>query len=122
MNNKRISRHWKTQKLAEDCVTRECPGYDPYKDFILDPAGHYVLIKVDFEFLRIELAVCDKDHNIIQIFRGQKCQDIYHAIFEHEKEHGVEWFKEKTHIAYLGKELKKAELALVMGQSGYYQE
>jgi len=112
----------KTQKPAEDCQTVECPEYDVYKDFKRDPGGYYALIKVNFELSRIEVGICDKDHAIIQIFRGRKSQDIYNAIFKYEKDNNVEWFQEKTHIAYLGKELKKAELALVMGNSAYFQE
>jgi len=113
---------WKTQKLSDDCETLECPAHDNYKDFKRDPSGYYVLIKVNLELLKIELAISDKDHTIVQIFRGQKSQDIYNAIFQYEKKNNVVWFQEKTHMAYLGKELKKAELALVMGNSGYYQE
>ncbi len=32
------------------------------------------------------------------------------------------WFTVKQHIAYLGKELKKAEIALALGNTGYYQQ
>ena len=39
-----------------------------------------------------------------------------------EKKSGNAWFKDKGHIAYLGKELKKAEWALVAGNAGYVQE
>jgi len=121
--NKETSQYlWKTQKLADNCETIECPSYDAYKDFKRDRSGHYCLIKVNFEFSKIEVAVCDKDHTIVQIFRGQKSQDIYDAIFKYEKDNNIVWFEEKTHIAYLGKELKKAELALVMGNSAYFQE
>jgi len=122
VNKEQSSCTWKTQKLAEDCQTVECSEYDAYKDFKRDPGGYYALIKVNFELSRIEVGICDKDHTIIQIFRGRKSQDIYNAIFEYEKDNDVVWFQEKTHIAYLGKELKKAELALVMGNSAYFQE
>jgi hypothetical protein len=113
---------WNTQKLSEKCETFECPEYDGYKDFKRDPSGCYVLIKVNFADVRIEAGICDKDHNVVRIFRGRKAQDIYNAIFKYERKHHVDWFKEKTHVAYLGKELKKAELALVMGNSAYFQE
>lgn len=122
MNKKQSQCTWKTQQLAEDCQTVDCPEYDNYKDFKRDPQGYYVLIKVNFELSRIEAGICDKDHKIVQIFRGRRPQDIYNAIFKYEKDHNVVWFEEKTHIAYFGKELKKAEWALVTGNSGYFQE
>lgn len=113
---------WKDQKKAADCQSVDCPPYDPYGDFVLDPTGYYVLIRVSFEYLRIEAAVCDKDHRIVAIFKGRSGQDIYHAIFDQEKKLKADWFREKSHVAYLGKELKKAELALVTGNAAYFQE
>ena len=113
---------WASQKLAEGCETIECPEYDAYKDYKRDPTGYYVLVKINFATSRIEVAICDKDNTIVKIFSGRKSQDVYNAIFSYEKRNGVEWFKEKTHIAYLGKELKKAEMALVVGNNAYFQE
>ena len=113
---------WSTQKSAEDCEKIDCKEYDPYKDFQRDPSGFYVLIKVNFVTYRIEVAVCNKDHKMVKIFSGRKPQDIYYAIAQYEKKHNLQWFKEKTHVAYLGKELKKAELALAMGNNAYFQE
>lgn len=114
--------NWESQKRSDRCETVECPEYDGYKDFKRDPSGYYVLIKVNFADSRIEAGICDKDHNLVQVFRGRKAQDIYAAMFDYERAHKVEWFREKTHSAYLGKELKKAELALVLGNSAYFQE
>jgi hypothetical protein len=114
--------HWAKQKLAKGCETIDCPEYDSMKDFHRDPTGFYVLIKVSFVTIRIEVAICNKDHEIVKIFSGRKAQDIYHEIFQYEKKHKVQWLQDKSHIAYLGKELKKAELALVMGNSAYFQE
>ena len=95
--------------------------YDPIKDFHRDPCGFYVLIRADKKNVLIEVAVCDKRHVIIKVFRGKKCQDVYQAIFNYEKKNQCEWFTRKDHIAYLGKELKKAELAL-KSQEEYIQE
>ena len=122
MTQKPLSYVWAKQALAKDCETIECPPYDDIKDFKRDPTGVYVLIKANFDIGRIEIAVCDKDHKIVKIFRGTKPQDVYDAIFSYEKKHKLNWFKEKTHIAYLGKELKKVEFALVTGQNSYYQD
>lgn len=113
---------FKTQTLSNNCKTIHCPSYDTYKDFQMEPTGYYVLIKPNFEISTIEAAICNKEHVIVQIFQGQKSQDIYHAIFAFEKENNIEWLTNKEHIAYLGKELKKAELALVLGNNAYFQE
>ena len=67
-------------------------------------------------------AVCGKDHKIVGIFRGSKAQDVYEGIFRHEDKYKLTWFKNKGHAAYLGKELKKAEIALALGQNNYFQE
>ena len=113
---------WATPKLSKNFESIDCPEHDSHKDFIRDPSGFYVLIKINFDQLRIEVAICDKSHAIIKIFSGRKAQDIYHTICRYEKQHRVVWFKEKTHLAYLGKELKKAELAMVLGNGAYFQE
>ena len=122
MTEKYPDHTWKAQKLSKHCETVQCPDYDNLNDFKRDSSGAYVLIKVNFMVSQIEVGVCNKNHTVEQIFRGKKSQDIYNAIFKYEKAHDVVWFKERTHIAYLGKELKKAELALVMGNSSYFQE
>ena len=120
--DKKISYKWQVPKPVEGLETIECREYDQYRDFKRDPAGFYVLIRVNSSAKRIEAAICDKKHAIIKAFRGRKSQDVYNAIFEYEKKNKTEWFKEKSHIAYLGKELKKAELALVQGNGTYWQE
>lgn len=113
---------WKTQKISKDVVRIPCKSYDGIEDFKRDPTGFYALIKINFTSYKIELAVCNKDHDVIAMFSGQKPQDIYDAVFAFEKKQKIEIFKEKTHIAYLGKELKKAEFALVSGNNAYFQE
>ena len=85
----------------------------------MDESGHYLLIKVDFVTRRIGVRLCDKWHNECEVFWGRQCQDIYHEILN--RVDSDKWFRDKTHIAYLGKELKKAEIALATGGS-YYQE
>jgi len=113
---------WATQQKLPDCPLIDAPVYDPYKDFRRDKTGFYILVRVDFSTITIDVSICDKDHKIVAIFRGVTPQDIYEAIFKYEKEQGVEWFTDKGHIAYLGKELKKAQLALALGSNSYYQE
>ena len=114
--------HWSSQNFAPGADLLECKEYDPYKNFQRDPSGYYILIRPNFGTYRIEVAVCNKDHKIVKIFSGRKPQDLYTGILDYEKKHHHEWFKERSHIAYLGKELKKAELALVSGNNAYFQE
>lgn len=119
---KEISYIWSAQQKAKDCEMIECKEYDPYNDFKRDSSGYYVLIKPDFSTYRIEVAICNKKHEVIKIFSGRKPQDLYYAIFKFEKKHNITWFKDKDHIAYLGKELKKCEIALATGNNAYFQE
>ena|GEM_PF-1040522 len=111
----------KDKILHKDFEVIPCLPYDDYKDHQNDN-GCYALIKVDFEHYELQVAVCNYQHEILKVFKGRRAQDVYNTIFRYEKEHNLQWFTEKQHIAYLGKELKKAEIALVLGNSGYYQE
>lgn len=119
MNNYRPS--WvKDKNVAEDFEVIQCKKADLYKDFSTDK-GCYILIKVYRDTLEIGVAVCDYNNVILKEFRGTKAQDIYNEIFRYEKENNKKWFNFPEHIAYLGKELKKAEFCLVLG-CDYYQE
>ena len=111
----------KDKTLHKDFEVIQCKPYDDYKDHKNDE-GCYALIKVDFELYEIQLAIVNYKHEILKLFRGKRPQDIYNSLFEYEKKHNLKWFTEKQHIAYIGKELKKAEIALALGNSGYYQE
>jgi hypothetical protein len=112
---------WHKQAVSSDLKIIDCPVYDPVKDFRRDPTGAYVLIRCDTADSIIEIAICDKKHTIIKVFRGRKAQDLYYTIFEYETKHKLKWFSRKDHAAYLGKELKKCEFAL-LGKEGYVQE
>lgn len=109
----------KDKKVADSFEVIEC-SWDRYKDWIMD-YGCYVLIKVYMDTNEIGVAICDQEHTILKEFRGKSASDIYATIFRYEKENNLNWFTEKQHIAYLGKELKKAEMVLVLGVE-YYQE
>lgn len=111
---------WKKQTVDPACERVICPPHDPIRDFRMEPTGTYVLIRLDREKGMIEAALCTREHKIFRIFVGKKCQDVYHAIFEWERRSGS-WFESPEHIAYLGKELKKAELSLETN-SDYCQE
>ncbi len=113
---------WHQQTVAADFSMVDCPKRDPIKDFKRDPSGAYVLIRLDRALRQIEVAVCDQKHCILKAFRGQTAEDVYEGIFQYEKKHRLQWFQSKGHIAYLGKELKKAELALAKPKNNYIQE
>ncbi len=122
MSKQALSYQWSKQQQSKDLTVVDCSSYDPIKDFRRDPSGFYVLIRPNVETLQIEVAICDKKHVIVAVFRGGKAQDLYEGIFQYEKKHQITWFKSKGHAAYLGKELKKAQLALCSGKNDYYQE
>ena len=106
---------WVKEKvLAPDCEIIECPNFDPIKDWIADPKC-YVLIRFDRNEMKIEVAICDYKNVIHAIYRGMRAQDIYYQIIKDG------WITRVDHGAYLGKELKKAELCLFLGCE-YWQE
>lgn len=102
----------------------ECPRID--RDAIaMDESGYWFLIRPNFRYGHIEAAVChadaptliDDSKNIVEIYFGVCAQDVYHKILNDTK-----YVTSRTHAAYLGKELKKAELALALGIQKFYQE
>ncbi|MFT5206425.1 MAG: hypothetical protein ACI9CF_000163 [Candidatus Omnitrophota bacterium] len=111
---------WKKQNQHPNCKEINCPPHNPIKDYEEDP-GCYVLIRIDMQKKNIEIALCNYEHKITHIFIGKTAQSIYHTLFESEKQEPQAWFTNKEHIAYLGKELKKAEVALA-GNTEYIQE
>ena len=119
---KKVGYIWAKQVLAPECETIDCPVYDPIKDFRRDPTGFYVLIRLDFDHQMIEVAICDKKHRIVMIFRGKSAVDVYEGIMRYERRHRKLWFADKAHAAYLGKELKKADLAITLPTHDYIQE
>ena len=110
----------KDKNVAKDFEIFSVPVFDDYKDFKTD-AGCYVLIKVYRDRHEIGVAICNYKHVILKEFRGRRAQDIYMAIFRYSEENKLKWFNNFEHAAYLGKELKKAEICLALG-SDYYQE
>jgi len=110
----------KGKNVAEDFEVIRTKEYDDYKDHRNDD-GCYTLIKIYWDTHEIGVAVCDYKHVIQKEFRGKRAQDLYVAIFKYNEQHKRNWFKVLDHAAYIGKELKKAELALAMGFE-YIQE
>jgi len=86
-----------------------------YFNLNLDESGFFFLIKPDFSTGKIQVVI-KNDLEIKEVVTGNRCQDIYnYIIFNYEQ------YLSKLHCCYLGKELKKAEIAMVTGGS-YYQE
>ena len=115
-------KHWKKQQYHKDYEMIACKPFDPIKDFDQDPTGYYLLVRVNFETYCIEVAVVNQNNEIEKAFSGRTAQDVYLGILAYEKANNLKWFQEKSHLAYLGKEMKKAEVALAMGNNGYFQE
>jgi len=103
----------KKQKIAEnfEVVKGE---YDMYKDFTADPSG-YFLVRINREDKLIEVAHCTNEHVITKVFTGKIAYELFHTIIKA----GV--ISRLDHAAYLGTELKKAEIALQRNEP-YEQE
>ena len=110
----------KDKNVASEFEIFEVDRWDDYKDFKTDD-GCYVLVKIYRDRHEIGVAVCNYQHQILKEFRGRRAQDIYISIFKYSEDNKLNWFKRLDHAAYLGKELKKAEVCLAIG-CDYYQE
>ena len=101
----------KDKKIAEDFeVIRH--QFNEYKDFRIDKG--YVLIRVYNDTHEIGLAVCTDDHTILKEFRGRIAQDVYTGLRVWADKQQESYLLYQEHWAYIGKELKKAEIALSM--------
>ena len=122
MSTEKAKPAWvKDKNVAEDFEMITVPRWDDIKDFVFDKEGCYVLIKIYRETHDIGVAICNQEHLILKEFRGRRAQDIFSAIFKYDRDHNKNWFNVMDHAAYLGKELKKAEMSLAIGND-YYQE
>ena len=119
----------KDKEIAHDYEVIDCASFHPVKDFkedVREYKGFYVLIRFTRNDLKlptnIEVSICSynkKDpnskHIIHRSYRGFKAQDIYYRLLNDE------WIQRLDHAAYLGKELKKAEMSIALGTE-YIQE
>lgn len=110
----------KKQSYSKEFEVVKARKYDDYKDFRIDK-GCYVLIRIYWDTHEIGVGICNYKHEILKEFRGERAQDLYTTIFDYSEKNRKEWFTKMEHAAYLGKELKKAEICLVMGIE-YVQE
>ena len=123
-------------KSASGIEMKECPVFDRDAEQ-MDPSGWWFAIRPNFRYGYIECAAChmdvsnperfmEADDNVAravvrharEILTGRCAQDIYQFVFSKRPEYVTSY----AHAAYLGKELKKAELALALGIKGHYQE
>ncbi|MEK6936787.1 MAG: DUF4346 domain-containing protein [Nanoarchaeota archaeon] len=95
-----------TTELKQDNVKEVKADYDDSKEFVLDPAG-YFLIRVNKEKKLIEVGFCNERNKLVLKITGKKPIDIYQTIINKEK-----LAIRKDHCAYLGRELQKAYMAL----------
>ncbi len=95
-----------TNKIQQDNVKEVEAEYDDNKEFVLDPAG-YFLIRINKEKKLIEVGFCNERNKLVLKVSGKKPIDIYQTIINKEK-----LPIRKDHCAYLGRELQKAYMAL----------
>ena len=105
----------KSIQKAQKYKVTNCPEYDHIRDYQQDP-GCYLLIDVDRGKKEIVVGVCNYQNQLVEEFRGKMAQQIYYYILTERK-----YITKLEHAAYLGKELKKAEMALQAGEK-YIQE
>lgn len=114
-------------KSQEGIEMVECPTIDR-DDIEMDPSGWWFLIRPNFRYGHIEVACCNNEaprnfdgKRIALIAYGRSAQDICHYIFNSLYDN-KKMVTTLAHAAYLGKELKKAELHLALGIKDGYQE
>ena len=110
----------KEQTYSKDFHTVKAIPYHDHHDFRIDE-GCYVLVRVYKETDEIGVAICNYNHEILIEFKGKRAQDLYTTIFDYSQKNNKKWFQRLEHAAYLGKELKKAEISLANGKE-YVQE
>ena len=101
-NNKEIV----TNKVIEEKVKEIKAEYDDNKEFVLDPAG-YFLIRINKEKQLIEVGFCNERNKLVLKVIGKKPIEIYQTIINKENLQ-----IRKDHCAYLGRELQKAYIAV----------
>ena len=109
-------RRWtKSITPAKTFKSTVCPPFDPIKSYKQDLSS-FLLLKIDKDKKQIVVGVCSYTYELLEEFRGTTAPQIYDYILNHTK-----YISRLDHAAYLGKELKKAELALKNNKE-YLQE
>lgn len=110
----------KDKKLADDFEVIRNSDWNGYRDFVMDK-GCYLLVKVYQDTHEIGVAVCNYEHVILKEFRGRIAQEVYDTLLKYDRDNNKNWITRFEHAAYLGKELKKAEIAMALSLE-YVQE
>ena len=100
---------------AKDFKVTQCPEFNAIRDYRQDNAS-FLLIRVDREKGEIAVGVCNYNYELLEEFRGKSAQQIYFYMLNNRS-----YITKLDHAAYLGKELRKAEMALKKGEE-YLQE
>ncbi|MBS3171165.1 ferredoxin [Candidatus Woesearchaeota archaeon] len=95
-----------TTELKQDNIKEIEAKYDDNKEFVLDPAG-YFLIRINKEKKLIEVGFCNERNKLVLKIVGKKPIEVYNEIVNKEK-----LPIRKDHCAYLGRELQKAYISL----------
>lgn len=95
-----------SDKVEENNIREVEAKYDDNKEFVLDPAG-YFLIRINKGKKLIEVGFCNERNKLVLKITGKKPIEIYQTIINKENIP-----IRKDHCAYLGRELQKAYLAL----------
>ncbi|MGW8225674.1 MAG: DUF4346 domain-containing protein [Anaerolineales bacterium] len=74
----------------------------------LDKAGYFVILPIP-ERKVIHIEHYNYDNYLVHVIEGASARSLYLKIIEQN------WVSEMSHVAYLGKELAKAELSLAFG-------
>ena len=99
-----------TSVRSGDLFATKVPKVD-YYELKLDPI--YCRIRTRFDIGCIEVGLW-KGQKLLEVCQGHRCQDLYTYMLE-------KYTFSNLHSAYLGKELKKAEISMATGAT-YYQE
>ena len=73
--------------------------------WIQDPKGFF-LIKPNYKAKTLHVGVCSNDYKLKYEIIGKRAQEVYYTIIR------MKLVSKLEHAAYLGKELKKVELAI----------
>ena len=114
--NIEYGRRWiKPIEKSKNFKSTLCPPFNSLKDYKQDNTS-FLLIKINKEKKEIVVGICSYNHELLEEFRGTIAQQIYNYILNN-----TSYISRLDHAAYLGKELKKAEIALKENKE-YLQE
>ncbi|MFA4887558.1 MAG: DUF4346 domain-containing protein [Candidatus Nanoarchaeia archaeon] len=95
----------------KDSIKEVQASYDSLKEWKYDPKG-YFLIRINKETQEIEVGHCRRNNEVEITIKGKHPEEIYNTIVREDK---LNLISLKEHAAYLGMELEKAYVALLLG-------